>query len=134
MFTVGDLIKGVIISLVVSTVIIMGSSNVKSFKARNKANNDDQLGYSDKDVISMKNTFIIVYFLTICIAVTLIVLRPDLDNPLAVILCVIGFSTAFLTFTMFYCLDDVIKYLRKQLGNKPTQNAANDATNRDISE
>jgi flagellar biosynthesis protein FliP len=133
MFTVGDLIRGVIISLVVSTLILVGSSNIKSFKASNKANNDDQSGYSDEDVKSMKNTFIIVYFLTICIAVTLIVLRPDLDNPLAVFLCVIGFSTAFLTFTMFYRLDDVIKHLRKQLGSKPTPNATNDTTDRDTS-
>lgn len=133
MFTVGDLIKGVIISLVVSTLIMVGNSIVKSFKSSNKANNDDRSGYSDKDVKSMKNIFKVFYFLTICIAVTLIILRPDLDNPLAVILCAVGFFTAFLTFTVFYCLDDVIKHLHKQLDNKPTRNDANDAADRDIS-
>jgi hypothetical protein len=134
MFTVGDLIKGVIISLVVSTLIMVGNSIVKSFKASKKANNYDRSGYSDKDVKSMKNIFMVFYFLTICIAVTLIILRPDLDNPLAVILCAVGFCTALLTFTVFYCLDDVIMHLRKQLDNKPTPNDANDAADRDISE
>jgi hypothetical protein len=106
-----------------------GSSIVKPFKV----NNDGRSGYSDDDVKSMKKTFKIFYFLTICIAVTLIVLSSDLGNPLVVFLCTIGFFAAFLTFTTFYCLDDVIKHLRKQVVNKPTPNAVNDAADRDIS-
>ncbi len=133
MFTVADLIKGIIVSLTVSVIIRMGNSFIASFKEKNKDQGSKQTVYTDADISSMKLQFKIVFFLAVGVAVTLLVIKPEPDNPLAGFLYMVGFLAAFLTFTTFYCLDDVIKQLRKQIGNQPAQDAANDTSNRDIS-